>query len=113
MFSDLFDDRKVKGPMDFDMGPNGMGLDLLRAVYRNPGVDLSIRMRAAMACLPFEAPKLAVTALIDNEKDFAAILDRRIKHMEALRTNGVRSNDVKVIEARPEPRTEPRLIRRI
>jgi hypothetical protein len=72
-----------------------MGLDLLRAVYRNPGVNLSIRMRAAMACLPFEAPKLAVTALI-SEQDFGAILDRRLKHMEELR-----ENEVRMIEATP------------
>src|SRR5262245_24834501 len=72
-------------------------LQLLQSVYRNPTVGITTRMRAAMACLPFEVPKLAVTALIDGERDFAAILDRRIKRFEEMQ-NG------KLIEARP---TEP------
>jgi hypothetical protein len=75
---------------------NGLSIDLLRAVYRNPALDLSVRMRAAMAALPFEAPKLAVTALIDNERDFAAILDRRIKHMEALHAKASRDADLRL-----------------
>src|SRR5215470_5063874 len=61
-------------------------LQLLQRVYRNPTVGMTTRMRAAMACLPFEAPKLAVTALIDNERDFAAILDRRLKRIEEMKT---------------------------
>jgi len=67
MFADLFDDKKAKRPVEFEIGPNGMSLDLLRAVYRNSSVELSTRIRCAMACLPFEAPKLAVTAVISGE----------------------------------------------
>jgi hypothetical protein len=70
-------------------------LQLLQSVYQNPTVGLTTRMRAAMACLPFEVPKLAVTALI-SESDFATVLDRRLKHLEEIR-NG------KLIEAQPEP----------
>jgi hypothetical protein len=47
-------------------------------------------MRAAIAALPFEHPKLAVTAVID-EQDFATLLDQRIKQME----------EMKLIEAKP------------
>jgi hypothetical protein len=67
---------------------------LLKAVYRNPTLDLSIRMRAAIAALPFESPKLAVTAVV-NEQDFATLLDQRLARMEAMKTDA--------IEARPEP----------
>jgi len=38
-------------------------------------------MRAAMACLPFETPKLLATAIV-NEGSFAELLDRRLKRME-------------------------------
>jgi hypothetical protein len=47
-------------------------------------------MRAAMACLPFETPKLLATAIV-NEGSFAELLDRRLKRME----------EMKLIEAKP------------
>ena len=54
-------------------------LDLLRAVYRNPDVALSTRMRAAMAALPFEVPKLAVVATLDASGDFADQLEKAVE----------------------------------
>jgi hypothetical protein len=41
-------------------------------------------MRAAMAALPFESPKLIATALLTNE-DFGTLLDKAIE-----RSNGAR-----------------------
>jgi hypothetical protein len=68
---------------------------LLRAVYQNPEVPLSVRMRAAIAALPFEAPKLAVTYQA-SEQDFASLLDRRLQRIA----------EMKLIEAKPRP-TQP------
>jgi hypothetical protein len=59
-------------------------LTFLKAVYMNVELPLSVRMRAAMAVLPFTHPKLAVTAVV-SEQDFATVLDRRLKRIEEMR----------------------------
>ena|SRR6516225_10138027 len=89
MFSNLFDERKQQ---EIEIPPDGISLDLLRAVYRSNQLPLTTRMRAAIAALPFESPKLAVTAMV-SEQDFATVLDRRLKRIEEMRA--------KVIEAKP------------
>jgi hypothetical protein len=81
-----------------DLGPTASSLDLLQAVYRDPTQQLHTRMRAAMACLPFETPKLLATAIV-NENSFAELLDRRL----------ARISDMKMIDAKPnaiEPTNE-------
>jgi hypothetical protein len=72
-------------------------LEFLQAVYCNDQLPLVTRMRAAIAALPFESPKLAVTAMV-SEQDFATLLDQRLKRMEAMRADA--------IEARPQPQVE-------
>ena len=62
--------------------------------YCNPDIPLAVRMRAAMAAIPYEMPRLAVTGQV-SENDFAEILDRRLKHMEA-----IAANEPKMIEAK-------------
>jgi hypothetical protein len=87
---------------EFEIGPNGLSIDLLRAVYRNTALDLSVRMRAAQIAINFECPKLAVVAQI-TEQDFAVLLDRRLENMRRLEqapANG------KAIEAVPSPAVE-------
>jgi hypothetical protein len=55
-----------------------------------------VRMKAAVEALPYEQPRLAVTAIVQGH-DFAALLDRAIE-----RSNGVR--EVKQIRrALPKP----------
>jgi hypothetical protein len=41
-------------------------LDLLRAIYRDPMQSLTVRMRAAIAALGYEHPKLLVSASVNH-----------------------------------------------
>jgi hypothetical protein len=66
-------------------------LEFLQAVYTNEGLPLFTRMRAAVACLPFEYPKLQAHAFIPPGGDFAQQLDRRL----------ARRRELKLIEAKP------------
>src|SRR6516162_5702952 len=81
MFANLFEDKKQQ---EIEIPADGISLDLLRAVYRNNQLPLTTRMRAAIAALPFESPKLAVTAVV-SEQDFATVLDRRLKRIEEMK----------------------------
>jgi hypothetical protein len=69
-------------PSEIDLPPDGISLDLLRAVYRNPCIPLATRIRAAGLAIPYETPKLAVTGIVEADGDIAAILDRRIKRLQ-------------------------------
>jgi hypothetical protein len=99
-----------------ELEPKGTSLDFLQMVYRNASLALATRMRAAMAALPFEAPKLAVTAVI-SEHDFATLLDQRIQNMERINNgNGsvIETKPVLEIETRPpKPHIPDRRFRRI
>jgi len=92
MFSDLFEEKEETL---LELGPDATSLDLLRAVYRNPTLALSVRMRAAIAALPFESPKLAVTAMV-SEQDFATLLDQRLKRMEAMKPDEAKAQPVEM-----------------
>jgi hypothetical protein len=54
-------------------------LAFLQAVYRCPDQPLHVRMKAAIAALPYEHPKLAVTAVLDGSEDLGARLNRAIQ----------------------------------
>ncbi|WP_292531891.1 hypothetical protein [Methylocystis sp.] len=60
-------------------------LEFLQAVYSDPGQPMQRRMRAAIAALPFEHPKLAVTANIDGGPGFAARLEAAISKTAEMR----------------------------
>jgi hypothetical protein len=61
------------------LGENISSLAFLQAVYRSPNQTLHVRMRAAALCLPYEHPKLAVTAVLDGTEDLGARLSRAIQ----------------------------------
>jgi hypothetical protein len=102
------------------VGPKANSLEFLQAIYRNPSIPLPVRIRCAVAALPHEVPRLAVTALV-NEQSFAELLDRRLKKIEAM--NGEAKPQAidhpsieqpKTIEAtKPLPRIADRRFRRM
>jgi hypothetical protein len=69
-----------------------------QSIYRNPSEPDGRRMRAAMAALPFESPKLGTIALGSmTGQNFAAMLDKAI-----LRSQG-NGRNVPQIELSAEP----------
>jgi hypothetical protein len=100
----VYEDRKED---QLNLGPNGLSIDLLRAVYRNPSIPLPVRIRCAVAALPHEVPRLAVTAMV-SEQSFAELLDKRLKRMAQLEANGNRPQQIeKTIN---QPQTQPQII---
>jgi hypothetical protein len=57
---------------EIELTPNATSLDFMQAVYRDPSQPMTRRMRAAVAALPFEHPKLAVT---ENRYSFASEME--------------------------------------
>src|SRR5262245_7376012 len=86
-------DRIEKRQQEIEIAPNGLSIDLLRAIYRSSTLPLHTRMRAAMACLKHEVPALLATAIV-NEGSFAEILERRLQRLKQL-------EETKLIDAPP------------
>jgi hypothetical protein len=103
-------------PQEIEIPPDGISLDLLRAVYRSNHLPLTVRLRAAVAALPHEVPRLGVSFVV-NDNDIAALLDQRLKRiaetklMEAKPTGG-KVNGEKV-DARLPPPIPDRRFRRV
>src|SRR6266700_3315079 len=62
-----------------DLEPEANSLTFLQKVYRNSVLPLSTRMRAAMAALPHEVPKLGVSVNINDDGTFAQRLDAALE----------------------------------
>jgi sulfite reductase beta subunit-like hemoprotein len=85
---------------DDDLIPIDQNLDALtylQMVYRGIQAE-GPRMRAAMACLPFETPKLSVVASINDPSAFAERLER------AIQRSGIRPL---MLEHAPQPKPAP------
>ena len=96
-----------------EIGPNGTSLQLLQTAYRNPSTPLAVRIRCAVAALPFEFPKLAVTAVM-TDQSFAELLERRLKHLSEIENgNGKTIERAAVETTRPMPRLADRRYRRL
>jgi hypothetical protein len=79
-----------------EVGPETTSLELLQAVYCSSALPLSTRMRAAIAALPFESPKLAVTAIGPMSEGFALQLERAISRSGKV----IEAQAIKAIEGR-------------
>jgi hypothetical protein len=53
-------------------------LSLLQSIYNDPSEAKSVRMKAAIEALPFEQPKLAVTASLNGEV-FASQMEKAFR----------------------------------
>jgi hypothetical protein len=71
--------------------PTATSLEYLQSVYRDPRQPDQKRLRAAIAALPFESPKLAVTVGVNGSQHFAAQLEAAI----------ARVSKATIIDARP------------
>lgn len=58
-----------------ELAPGATSLDFLQKIYRSSTQPIARRMRAAIAALPFESPKLTAVAIFNGE-GFAARLEQ-------------------------------------
>ena len=75
-------------------GTNGTSLQFLQAIYRSSEQPMVRRMKAAIAALPFEHPKLSATLAVQADDSYAARLQAAIA-----RSNGVEA--YRAIEHQP------------
>ena len=80
------------GPGSAEYSRAGGALGYLQELYSDVMQSTHVRMKAAVEALPYEQPRLAVTAIVEG-RDFAALLDRAIK----------RSSGARVVKALPKP----------
>ena len=94
-------DRTVEAGVQLSEGADA--LDYLRSVYTDPLQSTYVRLKAAIEALPFERPKLAVTAVIDGN-DFEGRLKRAIERSGKL----IEAKPTAPIESVPIAGSSPR-----
>jgi len=76
-------------------------LRYLQMVYRDPQLSTAVRMRAAGLAINYESPRLAVTAVV-QDNDLATLLDQRIKRYEQMKLIEAKpTNNDKIVEGNP------------
>jgi hypothetical protein len=65
--------------------PPVSALAYLQSIYCNPAEPEGRRLRAAVAALPFESPKLSATTVVSGQ-DFGAMLERAIERGASARS---------------------------
>jgi hypothetical protein len=91
-----------------EIASGAMSLDFLQAIYRSPAFPTSTRMRAAQIAIPYEFPRLAITATMMDDGSFAARLDRAIQRSALAQAGKVKTIEAKSVEHSPaELRTRP------
>ena len=91
-------DKSTDAARVVELAEGEHSLDFLQAVYRDPMQPLSVRMRAAIEALPFEAPKLSAVA-VSSMSGAAERLERAIARSGV---NVSRTIDAKAV-ALPQP----------
>ena len=87
-----------------DLPEGALSLDFLQAIYRSPTQPLQTRIRAAMAALPFEYPKLAAVISANlSEQDFGEALERARKRVDG----GPPTTPLKALQPPTDPRGPP------
>jgi hypothetical protein len=98
MYEDDEDGEKWQAIVVAELPANALAY--LQSIYRNPSEPDGRRMRAAMAALPFESPKLSAMAIGNmSGQDFASMLDRAIQRSQG---NGRNVPQIE-LSAEPEP----------
>jgi len=97
----VFDRIEIQEP-NIRVSSNATALELLQIAYRNNDLPLSIRMRAAMAAIPYESPRLQVTAVV-TENSLAELLAQRLRRIAQMQ-NG---SGTKLIEPPPKQIASP------
>jgi hypothetical protein len=77
-------------------------LRYLQMVYRGQIEAEGPRMRAAMACLPFETPRLSVIASVNNPDAFAERLERAIQR-SSIRPLMIEAKVIEQHQSKPQP----------
>jgi len=70
---------EMESEVELMVGPSSGSLDFLRLVYSDPSQSINRRTRAAIAALPFEHPKLCVSANVDPTLALPKRLERALK----------------------------------
>jgi len=100
MFEDDEVDEQSFPTASVVMPANALGY--LQSIYRNPSEPDGRRMRAAMAALTFESPKLTATTVSSMDGDhFAAMLERARERSRAPLVIEHRADDRPLPEPRP------------